>query len=165
MPALCNEQRGNRPKPCYSLHASPLQWRKFPLQMAPASHPDSADFAPRWRRFRSQRSRRIVPLHVLAHYCGLQRSSDRAITHFRPQTRNATFHTPTRASVCTVGMRPRADFVYIHRRRMAPGQIWQVYVHLECRQRPISCTYTGGGREMPDQVGHDVDKTKRSGIG
>ena len=30
----CNEQRENRPKPCYSLHAFPTLWRRFVVCMA-----------------------------------------------------------------------------------------------------------------------------------
>jgi len=109
----CNEQRGNSPKPCCSLHAFPLYgagftltWRRFPLP---------------WRRFHPPMAQvstplpwRIVPLHIIGHFCGLRRSADRGITHFRPKTRNGTFLTPAAT----------------------------VYVQLKCRQRAISCTYT-----------------------
>ncbi len=166
----CNEQRGNRPKPCYSLHASPLQWRKFPLQMAPASHPDGAGFPPRWRRLRPQTLQWIVALHVLTHYCGLRRSSDCGITHFCPKTRNTTFLPTTHTSVCTVGMRSRADFVYIHQQKGPPEgdpacvctvgmppEADFVYIHRRGLREAvrIESNKTIEGREMPDQVGHD----------
>ena len=54
------------------------------------------------------------------------------------------------ASVCTPGMPPEAVFVYIHQRGLRKA------VRIESNE-------TIEGREMPDQVGHDVDKTKRSG--
>ncbi len=46
------------------------------------------------------------------------------------------------ACVCTVGMPPEADFVYIHRRGLREA------VRIESNE-------TIEGREMPDQVGHD----------
>ena len=82
------------------------------------------------------------------------------------------------ASVCTVGTHSRADFVYIHRRGMAPGadsasvctpgmppEADFVYIHQRGLRKAvrIESNETIEGREMPDQVGHDVDKTKRSG--
>ena len=145
---LCNEQRGNRPKPCYSLHASPPQWRKFPLQMAPASHTDGAGLA--LKRHEGSSHYTFWPIIV---DCDDPRIAPLRIFAPKRVTRRST-HPPMPVYVqlkCTPGP---ISCTYTGG-EWRQGRIWQVYVHLECCQRPISCTYTGGGREMPNQVGHD----------
>ena len=46
----CNEQRGNRPKPCYSLHAFPTLWRRFVVWMVLVCHMNGTGVPCRWCR-------------------------------------------------------------------------------------------------------------------
>ena len=46
----CNEQRGNRPKPCYSLHAFPTLWRRFVVWMVLVCHMNGTGVPCRWSR-------------------------------------------------------------------------------------------------------------------
>jgi len=71
-------------------------------------------------------------------------TKDRRITHFRPKTRNGTFLTPAATVYVQLERRQRPISCTYTAGECYQGPNPEVYVQLERRQRPISCTYTAG---------------------
>ncbi len=127
--------------------------RRFHPHMAQVSTPIGAGFTLTWHRFPTPLPWRIVPLHIIGHFCGLRRSADRGITHFRPKTRNGTFLTPAATVYVQLECRQRPISCTYTAGECCQGPNPEVYVQLEWRQRAISCTYTGRGGGAGPQRG------------